>query len=209
MRLFLRMTVAAVATGAFATAAATTALQAQAPGAAAHSLVQDAWALQFAIGENLSLGSFAGGVISAKHHRSPARAWRYGLSLSAGHAAAREDAPDRTDATVGLIAHFLHYPTLARDPGGNVHMFWGVGPLARFQAQRVTPPVGESFTMHVLSVGAGGTIGGEWFVRQRISLSAEYQSSLRFSFFSESAPDSWNVRLGEDGVRFGVSVYFP
>jgi hypothetical protein len=180
----------------------------QQPTQGAHSLDEGTWALQFAIGDNLTLGEFAGGVISAKHSRADGRALRYGLTVSAGHTSGRDDAPDRTDAMVGLVAHFLRYPTLARDPGSNLHMFWGVGPLVRFQHQRATRPAGDDFTFRTLFVGAGGTIGAEWFLRPRMSLTAEYQTALLARFASEPAPDEWAVRLAPDGVRFGVSVYF-
>jgi hypothetical protein len=183
-------------------------LPAQQPDEGAHSLMDDAWALQFAIAENLTLGEFAGGVISAKHQRAGGRALRYGLTVSAGHTRGRADGPDRTDAMVGLAAHFLRYPTLARDPAGNLHMFWGLGPLVRFQTLRITAPGQDDSTFHQLSLGAGGTIGAEWFVRPRISLSGEYQTALAATFLSDPAPSAWGVRLAQDGVRFGVSVYF-
>jgi hypothetical protein len=38
--------------------------QAQQPAEGAHSLIEGTWALQFAIADNLTLGEFAGGVIS-------------------------------------------------------------------------------------------------------------------------------------------------
>jgi hypothetical protein len=109
---------------------------------------------------------------------------------------------------VGLVVHFLRYPTLARDPGSDLHMYWGVGPLIRFQSQRTTAPAAEDLTYRALSLGAGGTIGAEWFLRPRMSLTAEYQTALLATFLSEPAPDEWAVRLAQDGVRFGVSVYF-
>jgi hypothetical protein len=51
----------------------------------AHSLKDGAWALQFAIAENLSLRHFSGGVISARHQRAEGRAFRYGLTVAAEH----------------------------------------------------------------------------------------------------------------------------
>jgi hypothetical protein len=108
---------------------------------------------------------------------------------------------------VGLVTHFLRYPTLARDPGGDLHMFWGLGPMASVQYQRNAP--GDDInTLRFVSVGAGGTVGAEWFVRPRISLSGEYQTSLT-TRFAAGAPEEWSVRLAQDGVQFGVSVYFP
>jgi hypothetical protein len=181
---------------------AATSVAAQQP-AAAHSLTEDAWALQFGIGENLLVGAFSGGVISAKHHRAPDRALRYGLSFAASHLD-RDDAFDASTALLALDIHFLRYPTLARDPGGDVHMFWGLGPSLLYQWERVNPEVGDAQTRQSVGVGAGGTIGAEWFVRSRISLTAEYQSALLVRF----GDDEWGLALGQRGVRFGASVYF-
>jgi len=182
--------------------------QAQQPGEAAHSLIDGTWALQFAIADNLTLAPFAGGVVSAKHTRADGRALRYGISASGRHTSGRGDAMDRTEGMVGLVAHFLRYPTLAHDPGGNLQMFWGVGPLARFQHHRATQSPGDGSTFRALSLGASGAIGAEWFVRPRIGLTAEYQSALLASFLSDPAPDEWMVHLANEGVRFGISVYF-
>jgi hypothetical protein len=187
---------------------ASTSLAAQQPVEEAHSLTEGAWALQFGISNNLSLVPFAGGVISAKHHRTDATALRYGLSLAAQHRAGRDERHDATVAMVGVSADFLQYPTLASDPDGNLQMFWGIGPLARFQRHRVNPTTGDVHTFTEWAVGAGGTIGAEWFVKSRISLSAEYRTTVVATFLSEPAPDAWGLSLGHEGVRFGVSVYF-
>jgi hypothetical protein len=185
----------------------TVGLPAQQPAEGSHSLIEGAWALQFAVAENLTLGEFAGGVISAVHHRAGGRALRYGVTLSAGHVSGRA-APDRTDAMAGLNAHFLRYPTLARDPASSLHMFWGVGPLVRVGTQRIARPGQDDMTFRQALLGAGGTIGAEWFVRPRISLSGEYQTALTATFLSDPAPDEWGIRLAPDGVRLGVSAYF-
>jgi hypothetical protein len=206
MKRCIVMAVAAI--GIFVTAVGLSAQQPRQADDGPHSLVHGAWALQFAIAENLTLGEFAGGVISAKHQRADGRALRYGLTLSAAHMSGRDGAPDRTAATVGLVAHFLRYPTLARDPRSDLHMFWGLGPLVRFQSLRASPPDMEDATARVLDVGAGGTIGAEWFVRPRISLTAEYQTALVATFPSDVFMDRWAIRLAQDGVRFGVSAYF-
>jgi hypothetical protein len=83
-----------------------------------------------------------------------------------------------------------------------------VGPLARFQYSQVRTAGGNDMDIRGLFLGAGGTIGGEWFVRPRISLSGEYQTALVATFLSEPHPNDWMVRLASDGVRMGVSMYF-
>ncbi len=187
-----------------------TALAAQQP-PGANSLAEGAWALQFGIGDNLTLHGFEGTTVSAKHHSSAAHALRFGVSISAGYQNGRDETRSTTDVAVGLVAHFLHYPTLGRDRGGALQMYWGLGPLLDVNLHRAPDSDGESVTERSVSVGAGGTIGAEWFVRPRISLSAEYQTGLTatFSSGSDSAPDDWGLQLGQRGVLFGVSAYFP
>lgn len=173
-----------------------------------HSLAGEAWALQFGIANNLSLRDFQGAVISAKHHRSSERAVRYGLSVFAEHMNGDTGSSDRTRASVGFVAHFLDYPTLARDPHGTVQLFWGLGPRLEFDLDRFTQPDDNTVTQRSLSVGTGGTIGAEWFVRPRISLSAEYETTLMVRFASDLHASGWAIGLGPRGVLFGVSAYF-
>lgn len=184
-----------------------TGVSAQQSAVDAQSLREDTWALQFAIAQNLTLGSFSGGGISAKHHRAPGRAFRYGVSFASGYASGRDGQPDRTDAMIRLVTHFLRYPTLASDPYGDLHMYWGIGPLVGFEARRINVPDGDGDSFRQFSLGVGGTIGAEWFVRPRISLSAEYPSAITAVLASDPSPTEWGVRLAQDGVRFGVSEY--
>ena len=185
-----------------------TALPAQQP-PTAHSLRDDAWALQFGIGSDFTLRPLQGGAISAKHHSSPARALRYGVSAVAEHLDADSTSPDRSRLTLGLVAHFLRYPTLARDPEGNLQMFWGLGPRLDLDMLRIAPPTGESDTRGGIAVGAGAVIGAEWFVRPRISLSAEYETALTAELSHPAATRiDWAIRLRPRGVLFGVSAYF-
>ena len=187
-----------------------TTVAAQEPSPSVHSLADDIWALQFGVGENLTLRDFQGPVISAKHHSSGARAIRYGLSVLAEHVNGDAAAAlaDQTRVSVGLVAHFLNYPTLARDPRGRVQMFWGLGPRLGLDVRRFGQPEDETVTARTVSVGAGGTVGVEWFIRPRISLSAEYETTLMAGFSSDPEPTDWVVRLGPRGVLFGVSAYF-
>jgi hypothetical protein len=172
-------------------------------GQSQHSLAEGNWALQFRIGQDFTLGSFSGGVISAKHHRSADRALRYGVTLGSQHVN-RDNGPNTSSTGVGLVAEFLTYPTLSRDPGGDIHLFWGAGPAVQFQRQTAESPTGDRISSQLLTVGAVGSIGAEWFVRPRIGLTAEYQSGVNVGFGDERR----TVNLGQQGVRFGASVYF-
>jgi hypothetical protein len=195
------ITAALAAAAVFLTAVA---LPAQESTKARHSLTEDMWALQFGINQNLMLGPFSGGTISAKHQRADGKALRYGLTLAGLHMRGRAGTPDKTNVAFHLGADFLRYPTLARDPAGDLHMFWGAGPKVGYRSYRLMH--GDD-TLHEMSLGAGGTIGAEWFVRPRISLTSEYTTSLMAFFLLDPAPDEWGIGLG-NSVRFGVSLYF-
>jgi hypothetical protein len=168
-----------------------------------HSLAEGNWALQFRIAQDFTLNSFSGGVISAKHHRTADRALRYGFTFGSQHVD-RDNAPNTSATQVGLVAEFLTYPTLSRDPGGDIHLFWGAGPAVHYHRQTAEPQGGDRITSQVVTVGAVGSIGAEWFVRPRIGLTAEYQSGLNVGF----GTDRRTLHLGQQGVRFGASVYF-
>lgn len=186
---------------------AATASSAQQPATRAHSLDEGVWALQFGIGQNLSLGTFAGGVISAKQHRAPGRAVRYGVSLSSDHMGRQDETPSRTDGRFTVMVDFLRYPMLASEPNGDLHLYWGFGPLLGFESRPTSVGAGEHENFNTLSMGVTGTVGAEWFVRQRISLTAEYRSSLRAMYGWIANQSIWQARLGQDSVRFGVSAY--
>lgn len=60
--------------------------------------------------------------------------------------------------------------------------------------------------------GAVGVVGAEWFVRPRISLTAEYQSGLTYRYTrrtdASSTETEQQLRLGSRAVLVGISLYF-
>lgn len=188
-------------------------------------LDEGAWALQFQIGENVTLNSFQGGTISAKRHTSATRAYRFGLSLSASYIGEEEPERDQNRQSLALDAQLVQYPNTDKD----VRLYYGGGPTASF-SRRKSFREGDEKDYTVTStavdwgVGVSGIVGAEWFVRRDISLSAEYRTDLRFErrttdtdveindvgvvvAVSEN-PDLNVLRFSARGVRLGLSVYF-
>lgn len=170
-----------------------------------NTLRDDAWALQFRVTDNFTLGSFDGSLISAKHHFTDRRALRYGLSLGAS----REDdgTDERTQQLLVFGVDFLDYPGVASNPSGTMQLYWGGGPSISFQRSESEPIMNLSW-----GVGLGGVIGAEWFVRPRLSLLAEYSAALQIQRATQEVDgtetnERTDVRFGGNGVRFGVSAY--
>lgn len=170
---------------------------------APHRLVEGAWALQFGV-SGTSLSPFGGSTISAKHHFSAGRALRYGLGVRASYHDREDVDPDHNfDVHLHLDIHlstlYVAYPTLSDDHGANIHLFYGVGPLVGFSRREVGSLDETQFT-----VGVAGAIGAEWFVKTRISLSAEYLTSAEFGWGDRVN----SLLLNPAGGRMGVSIYF-
>lgn len=170
-----------------------------APAEAAHSLIDDAWALSFGT-TSLTLRSFLGSTISAKHHFADSRALRYGLSVRAQHRN-RDDVGGATTAHVQLNTQYVVYPTFARSPEANIHLFYGAGPTVGLRVQELQ---GSHRDETLFTAGASGVIGAEWFVKTRISLTAEYRTSVEYSW----GDDVRVFSVASSGGRAGVSVYF-
>jgi hypothetical protein len=171
--------------------------------------IEDRWALQFRVTENFTLGSFQGGQISAKKQYSARRAFRFGLGLYARQAyrtddRANSDSDTDLDTRVDGTAQWIRY--LAYEDA--LRAYWGLGPTIGF-SQRTDD--GDQDYLQ-LRGGAEGALGAEWFVRPRISLSAEYRASLtyvwnrRYDEIIEFTSGELTLRTGS--VLFGVSVYF-
>lgn len=162
-----------------------------------HRLADDAWALQFGVSSH-TLSPLIGSTITAKHHFSDSRALRYGLGVRAHY---RDQDDNRTlhNVDVSLIAQYMAYPTVLSDPNADIHLFYGIGPEVRFLT-RSSGPNDET----TVGLGAAGSIGAEWFVKTRISLTAEYMTTAAFMVSNRIKEFS----LQPAGGRLGVSVYF-
>jgi opacity protein-like surface antigen len=211
----------------------------------ATALADGAFALQFGIGPDFDLQTFEGSVLSAKYHLSARSAFRLGLS---GSVSVTDDEqvtiPDDDDfSSTRTISEDslnlqLDLPYLRYFQGLDERIvpFLGIGPSVGFiQADRTA----ETFDVDGVSdrtrttereasrfsVGLLGVVGGEWFVRDNLSLTAEYR--LRLAYADESVDvrdtiaedgvtmgeqrveqDSTNFSVRSGGVLLGVSLYF-
>ncbi len=181
----------------------------------------DRWALQFQVTDNFTLGDFQGGLISVKKQYSARRAFRIGINLNASVSRTTTERDmgskterDRNNQTIGINAQWMRYPIHE----SRLRAYWGVGPTIDFNRRAVSretndePGDANESNGLVLRGGALGTLGAEWFVRPRLSLSAEYRAGLTY-FYARSDQGSdvdtqHQVSLGSRGVLVGVSFYF-
>ena len=185
--------------------------------------IEDRWALQFRVvnGLDLNLTPFQGALISAKKQFSNQRAFRIGIDLNASvrrSTTERDVGADRdrnqNDQSVGVTAQWIRYPV----HDGRLRAYWGLGPTVRFsRSARSTDIDDETDEMNkndalTLRGGVIGALGAEWFVRSRISLSAEYRARLTYLYGRNEQGDEvgtqHQVSLGSRGVLVGVSLYF-
>ncbi len=193
-------------------------------------------ALQFQIQNDFLLRSFDGSTISLKKQKSRDRAYRLGLTLDASIADNNQSSSNSTGGTatndedannqnVRVSLQKVFYAHAA----DRTFAYFGVGPtggLARSKSDRTsTNTAGATMDYSNLSrtwsVGLIGSFGVEWFAHRNISLLAEYNTSAMISWLKQrsetSAPGgaasvqetkSTTYRLNDDGVRFGLAVYF-
>jgi hypothetical protein len=176
------------------------------------------WALNFQIGEDFTLRSFQGMMISATRHQTRSSAVRFGLDLriaSSEHDNNGEALRKSSSRGADLVVHFMRcrkresFPTL----------YWGIGPLISYTASDYETEIsGEpsSYQRQEVLVWAfwgSGVLGVEWLVAQNVALLTEYGASAEYEKRTEelcshsSEEESKSSSLSSSGVRFGVSVY--
>ena len=202
-------------------------------------------ALQFQIADKSILQSFQGTTISFKHHYDRLSAYRLGVSLSfnnlhndnssssflrdtlsyGGSATMHE-----TSVSMWLQAQRLWYV----DNPTSVFFFLGTGPYvgvsrSSSHSETLLLPVESDFGKQTIeqittgiSLGMSALAGVEWFATKAISLHAEYDVNVGFSWnknhqtsdastpgyytTTEATVTQW--QLASLGVKFGLSVYF-
>jgi len=206
-----------------------------------NSLQEGMWALQFQVSQNFTLASFQGSTISLKRQYSPNVAIRLGSSInlsSSTSATGFLSMPDSfiyysqnafgNSQNISVTAQYLRYP----DPIAGVNLFFGAGPVIGFgrakdvreQIQfRANTPVDRDQATDLVtnwSLGLSMAAGVEWFASTSISISAEYGSSLLYSwrkmtrtrdpFTPGGDLESKNSSFGflPSKVLFGLSAYF-
>lgn len=177
-------------------------------------LEKGTWALQFAAGQDFTLSPFIGSTLSAKKHTSAARAWQFGLTTKADVVFEREEDRFSDQESLEITTRYLAYPLLGDQDAETVQLFVGAGPLVSFdRSSRETEDEFGDRTRWRWGIGASGTVGAEWFVHSRISLSGAYETSLRFQqdrfVFDDRENQTENLlTFGAGFARLGVSVYF-
>ncbi|HEX7878932.1 MAG TPA: hypothetical protein VF720_05950 [Candidatus Eisenbacteria bacterium] len=192
-----------------------------------------AWALQFRVGNDFTLDSFKGGVLSVKHHSSARTALRLGLSTSLrfinqsderlqGEVEASQEM-DADEQSVALTLQRLKY--LA--PEKRLTPFWGVGPFVSWshqnQEREIEPELlVEHGSASSWSAGLTGNLGVEWCPTSHIGIHAEYGLSGGYSHQRQTTEvDETDTRpadsltresnswfLYSNSVLMGVSAYF-
>lgn len=199
---------------------------------------EKAWALQFSITPNFTLGSFQGSSISILKHTSLNKAWRYGLTFGANTSNTDDrdvvnnirtggNETDNSSINFTLDILRLTYPnTEAR-----INLFYGIGTTINYSSnknenQRTIPDNNYSRISTRTSWNIGGKIilGVQYFVGKNVGLHAEYGSSLTYNYRRDKdetlsgSGDSRSYRVderstkgvsfGSAAVKLGLSVYF-
>ncbi|MBI5867235.1 MAG: outer membrane beta-barrel protein, partial [candidate division Zixibacteria bacterium] len=153
-----------------------------------HSLHAGAWALQFSVGSNFTLGTFDGTTISIQKHTSDRAAWRLGVSISGN--VSRQDFNMTTlqDTVTQSSDHKSNNDSQAirlgltrvvypRTPS-RLNVYYGLGPRLSYgrdhQEIFVSYPNKSIHTQTTWSAGAGLLLGVLYFPAKGIGLSAEY-----------------------------------
>lgn len=198
-----------------------------------NSLRDGAWAVQFGVGNDFRLTSFEGSSVAIKRYVSDRSALRAivdmgfrSSDLDGGYEPGFRREHESDDASARLTVLFQRYI----NPDDDVVFYWGVGPSAGWDWEdevyrRVEILTGETSSsereQREFSIGLAAAFGGEFFVRERISLHAEYTADASYvdskNTQTNTAVDGHKTGRGEDGsrwqgsvgyVRFGLSAYF-
>ncbi len=157
-----------------------------------------AWAMQFQINDNFSLGAFQGSTLSLKKHKSSGFAWRLGLDISLEFnddesQDFREDSlQTKTESSVNiqdiqLRIQALFYP----NSFAGIKFFYGFGPLIGFAHGRNNTDqlrisyerlLSNEASFNKWEIGASGVFGVEWFASGNISLIAEYSTMAYYRY---------------------------
>ena len=188
-----------------------------------NSLRGGAWAIQFAITGDFTLGEFAGGV-SLKRQFSSKSAVRIGLE-GRGATSTQEfsDSPFQAEVN-GYGVTFASFYQRYINPSAEANFYWGVGPLVGYdRTTRESRDDSVKVTSEDTStaLGLAGIVGIEWFATRVISFHAEYDATATFRREEEvnrlertGFPTDEESRTREvwgfnsSNVRFGLSVYF-
>jgi hypothetical protein len=220
-----------------------------------NSLQKGNWALQFEMyGGFLTfqIREYLGATFSGKYHISDNRALRVGLDIDGASTDfavesdqknqdyARETTSDGTNSNHNLNLVLQHLWYLRENNG--IHLYTGLGPMIYINTKRVdqtddlyheseTDFVDDKTVRHSTDknyfLGLSGSIGVEYFIKQNLGLSFEFQSSVGYDYeidkykrTSERADDSdygfdensdrtsHGFSYHSNRVKVGLSIYF-
>lgn len=205
---------------------------------------EDLWALQFQISSNFTLSTFSGSTLSLKRKLSDHTSLRFGLGInstiydadwginsSIDEEATNESDDNETKYSFDLSALYLWNTKIKNE----VSAYYGIGPslgysyYKRSQGNTNTSSNHKSstinnYTSNVLGFGTIGALGVEWYVRENISILAEYSAAITYNFQSENKDSNQsynssnisqreerrtdNFRFSSLGAKLGVAIYF-
>ena len=183
--------------------------EAKAPSESA--MKRGAWALQFAVGRDFTLGPAYGNSVALKRHTSAEWAWRLVLLADAeisdiDRVGGPQDSPGEDGDQEGYTLELRLQRLLYLSPAKRVSVFCGLGLGFEYSYAddniRYVPEVmaydeepsenNRETTDEGWGVGTNGCVGFEWSVVPRISVMGEYSASLNYER-SEVASRTWRV----------------
>ena len=176
-------------------------LYSQEQGSEKNSLVAGAWAAQFQIQNNFTLGQFQGYGLAFKHHytRNSAVRLAWGFNLNSNNSdnlnqtlpadtIRNTSSGDNNGFNFSMKAFYLYY----MNPDGEVNLFLGGGPIVNVshnknETDQENVYGSRSNLSHIINesngwgFGLGATLGVEWFATHAISLHTEYFYALQYN----------------------------
>ncbi|MDD5765925.1 MAG: hypothetical protein PHW79_06755 [Candidatus Marinimicrobia bacterium] len=193
------------------------------------------WALQFAISSNFTLSSFSGSNFSVERQLKENRAIRLGITLS--ESVTNTDSENRTTGeslflsnnfNIKITSQYLFYY-------GSVHYikpYFGIGPYCGMTIIYDKSEDGKHLTKKIkisqsFLIGANSSLGAEILLNKKISLLAEYGTSLGYTYslsentsqarssvdahytiISQTKSYQNKFTIQNNSVLFGISVHF-
>ncbi|MBI5476938.1 MAG: hypothetical protein HY964_09420 [Ignavibacteriales bacterium] len=179
-----------------------------------NSLKPGMWALQYTVGYDLSLQSWALGQLCAKKQVSNNSAIRTVIGLRTkiedGNYSYRNH-----EYEINISGLYQYYS----NPASLIKFYYGAGPILSYSWRKKEDPLSsyqKLYKGNSISAGIRGILGVEWFVNKSISFLAESSSSVQYSWqrdeYIEYSSARNNTRksftISDVGSRLGISLYF-
>lgn len=193
------------------------------------------WALQFAISSNFTLSSFSGSNFSVQRQLKENRAIRLGITLSES-LTDTDNESKTTGKTLALYSSFNFKLTsqylLYHRSAKHVWPYFGIGPYCGMTINYRKSEDGKHLTKATdisqsFFIGAISSLGAEIYLNKKISLLAEYGTSLGYTYSisdninkvrssvdnsytitSQTIAKQHKITIQSNAVLFGISVHF-